>query len=118
MKTCMDGPLGGSYKYSWRLVSIQIKRCLALIAFCCATEHLIAAVRAKIPGFFIFDPLFCTYASTMGNRSQNYLFANGHGKIFNMLTGKIITGMAAGITPGRGAVPYLALPAVHEKIIR
>ena len=83
----------------------------------CAAKDGVVALRANVSGFFILDPGFGTHSATVGNRPQNHLFTDGHRKVVDMLAGKIIALMAAGVPLFFGTVSDLALPAMHKRFI-
>jgi hypothetical protein len=96
---------------------IQIQFSQALVALDSASEDLMPALGTNIASFFILDPFFGTDLAPMGDRAQNYFFADGHGKMINVPAWKFIALMTSGVTFFPGAVPDLALPAVHEQYI-
>jgi hypothetical protein len=98
------------------LVQIQVR--LTLITFYSAPENLTAAFRTNIAGFFILNPFFSTHLSPVRNGPQNNLFANRHGKLFDIQTRKFIALMASGVTFLSCALPDLTLSAVHKLFIR
>src|SRR3990172_2507318 len=95
-----------------QLIQIQLR--FTLVTFYNAPYNLIAAFGANIAGFFIFNPFFSANLSPIWNGPQNDLFADSHGKMFNILTGKFITLMASGVAFLSCAGPDLTLPAVHK----
>jgi hypothetical protein len=94
------------------LVQIQFR--FTLIAFYNAPENFIAAFGTKIAGFFIFNPFLSTKLPPIRNGPQYNLFADGHGKIVNVLAGKFIALMTSRVALFLGALPYPALLAMHE----
>ena len=100
------------------MVLVQIQLDFTLITFYGAPENLIAAFRTGVAGFFILNPLFSTNLSPIWNGPQDNLFANSHGKFFNMLTRKFIALMTSGVTFLSCAVLDLTLPAIHKRFIR
>jgi hypothetical protein len=89
----------------------------ASIAFHRTTKNLIAAFRAYITGLFVSNPFFRSEFSPIRDRPQNYFLANGHGKIINVLTRKILAFVTACVAFFFGAFPDLTLSAMHEKIV-
>jgi len=51
------------------LSSVKINGYAAFIAPLCAPEEFISASGAKVPGFFILNPLFRAILTPVGNRS-------------------------------------------------
>ncbi len=96
---------------------IQIQRSPALVASHDPAEQFVAAVGAMVAGFFVLDPFFCAELPPIRDGPQYDFFAHSHGKIFNMMTGKFITFMAAGAAFILCAFSYPALHAMHEKIV-
>jgi len=105
-------------KLEKRSFLIQIQIHLTLITFYGAPENLVAAFRTNVTGFFILNPLFGAHLAPVWNRPQNNLFADRHGKVFNMLTGKFIALMTSAVTFLACAGPYLTLSAMHKLLIR
>jgi hypothetical protein len=89
-----------------------------LIAFNSATENLISAFTTGIAGLFITNPFFRAEFSPVWNRSQNYLFADRHGKVIDMPAGKLLTLMTSGVPLLRRTLSYIALVAMHKTIFR
>jgi hypothetical protein len=63
------------------------------------------------------NPFFSTNLSPIRNSPQNNLFANSHGKIFNMLTRKFIALMTSGVTflsrAGLDLILYYDFLSIH-----
>jgi hypothetical protein len=97
---------------------IQIQLGSTLITFYNAPEYLVSAFRAIITGLLVLNPFFSTHLAPVGNGPQDNLFAHIHGKIFNELAGEFKALVTADVAFGCGAVPDLALPAMHEPFIR
>ena len=93
---------------------VQIQLCFTLVTGDNTPKYLVAAFRTKIAGFFILDPLFCTNGASMKGGPQDHSFPNGHGKIVDVVTGKIVTFMAPADSFFGGAIPDLTLGAMHE----
>jgi hypothetical protein len=89
-----------------------------LVAFNRSPENFMAAIRADVAGFFILNPFFSAHLAPMGNRPQDYFFADRHGKIFDMPARKFIALMAAGVSFLFSAVPDPALLAMHKRFFR
>jgi hypothetical protein len=89
-----------------------------LITFDRTTKNLISAFRTDIAGLFIPNPFFSAKLFPVWDRSQYYFFDNRHGEIFDMLAGKVITLMASGVTLVCCALSYVALLAMHKRVIR
>jgi hypothetical protein len=96
---------------------VQIQTRFTLITFNGTPEDSIAALRTNIAGFFVLNPFFSAHLPPIGNSPQNDLFADGHGKIFNILTRKFIALMTSGVTFLSGAGPDLTLSAIHKLFI-
>ena len=56
------------------------------------------AFRADVTRFFVADPFFSAVLPPIGNSAQNDFFPNGHGKVFDVVTGKTLALMAATIS--------------------
>ena len=94
--------------------SVQVQIRFALVAFSSTSENGITAFGANVTSLLILYPLLCSNLAPIGDGPQDNLFSDGHGEVIDMLTGKRVALMAAGIALCLGAVPDLALPAVHE----
>ena len=90
---------------------IDIDRGLALIAPLGASEKPVSAIRAKITGFFVFDPFVGAVLAPVGDCPHDDFFADGYGKVVDMPAGKIIAFMAALIPLLLSAVSDVALLA-------
>jgi hypothetical protein len=66
---------------------------------------------------FILNPFFGTEFSPVRDGPQNYLFANRHGEIIDMLAGKLITLMATGETLLNCTLSYVALLTMHKLVV-
>ena len=99
-----------------KLIQIQLR--VTLIAGDNTPKNCIATFRANIAGFFILNPFFSTHLPPIWNGPKNHFFPDGHGEIFDMLTGEIVTFMASGKAYSPGAVTDSTLAAVHEPVIR
>jgi hypothetical protein len=72
---------------------------------------------AIVPGFFSFNPCCCAELPPVGDGPQYDFLADGHGKIFNIRTGKFVAFVASGIAFVCCALPDVALPAMHEQVM-
>jgi len=99
-------------------ILIQIQLRFTPITCYSAPEHLIAAFRTDIAGFFIVNKFFGTDLSPIRDGPQNDLFADSHGKVLDMLTRKFIALMASGVALFPSAVPDSTLSAIDKRFIR
>jgi len=83
---------------------IQINGNLALITTFCASENGVPAFWADIACFFVAGPFFSAVLPPVGYGAQDDLFTYGNGKVFDVLTGKVITFVttAVPLLPGAG----------------
>ena len=103
-------------KFQLKLVQIQLR--FTLIACDYAPENFMAAFRTYIPGFFVLNPFLGAKLPPIRNSPQHNLFADSHGKVFNMRTGEFITLMTPGVTFLFGAGLDLTPSAMHKGFIR
>jgi len=89
-----------------------------LITFHRSAKNFIAALGTYIAGLFVPNPFFSTELSSIRDSPKNNFLAHGHGKIVNVLTGKFIAFMTAGVSFLFRAIPDLALATMHELLIR
>ncbi len=99
-------------------LSVQVQRQLTLVASGSSSENLVPAFRAKIAFLFLLNPFFSAVGPPERDRSQDHLFTHSHGKIPDMFAGKFFTLMAAFNSSGFGAIPDLAVLAMHKSLIR
>lgn len=76
-------------------LSIQVQFRFALVTGDNTPENLVSAFGTEIAGFFVFHPLLRADTFSVGNRSQNDLFTNSHGKIVNVPAGKFLALVAS-----------------------
>ena len=96
---------------------IQIQLNLASIAFHCPSKNSIAAFGAYIAGFFVSNPLVIAELSSIRDSPENNLLSDGHGEIVNIVTGKFIAFMTAGIPFLLCTIPDLTLATMHKPFI-
>jgi hypothetical protein len=104
--------------FVWPKKLVQIQPRFTLIARHNAPENFIAAFGTIIAGFFILDPFFSPKLPPIRNGPQDNLFADSHGEIVNVPAGKFITLMTSRVALFLGALPDIALPAMHKQVIR
>jgi hypothetical protein len=90
----------------------------ALITFHRSPKNPIAAFGTNIARFFVANPFFITELPSIWDSPENYLFANGHGEIVNIMTGKFIALVTPGVSFLSCAPPDLTLMTMHESFIR
>ncbi len=56
------------------------------------------AFRAGITCVFVDDPFFSAVLPPVGYGAQDDFFTHGHGKVFDVVTGKILALMAAAVS--------------------
>jgi len=108
-------PLLCAPKCIW-LVQIQLH--FALIAFHRTTKHSVAAFGTYITGIFVSNPFLSTELSSIRDGPENDLFADGHGEIVNVTTGKFPAFMTTGVPLVICAGPDLTLATMHKPFIR
>jgi len=114
-RTLRTGPQNNAATVVRQSIQIQVR--FALITFYDTTKNSVSASRTYIAGFFVLDPLFSANLSPIRNSPQNYLFADSHRKIVDVLTRKFITLMASGVAFLFCTGSYFTCPAMQERFI-
>jgi hypothetical protein len=107
---------------------VQVHGNSALVAALGAPENLVAALGAYVAPFFVADPFSRPVFLPVRDGPQNDFFPNGHGKLVDVVTGKILAFMAAaeslfpsagpdGATPAKQADP-IGQAAVALEVVR